>query len=190
MAVRRRQGERERERGAEAEESDLLKLKLYTDPWVVKKKLRESDLSNHLSRVILPRDQVEKHVMPFLNSKERHDVVESGRGLWVSVKDWDTDTYHLLNFMMWKSNRSYKLGHRWIPEFVDRRRLGKDDVIGMFWDGSTRCFYFSVLERSPPPPPDAADEQFIMATTPPPPDPYLCKFASENLHLSQPMPEP
>ncbi|XP_043687752.1 B3 domain-containing protein At2g33720-like [Telopea speciosissima] len=183
---------KKRRDGEEQKEEDPLELKLYRDPWIVKKNLTASDLY-HLSRIILPSDQVEKHVLPFLNPCEIHGVVQSFRGLNVWVYDLDTGTRHLLSFKKWNSNHSYKLGLNWIKEFVKRRELRTGDLIGMLWDPSTRGFCFSVLKRSPLPPDGAAAAEPVVAVvataTPPPPDPKLCEFARKRLRLSPPVPD-
>ncbi|XP_042491541.1 B3 domain-containing protein At5g26805-like [Macadamia integrifolia] len=172
MAMKRKRGEKKRGREEEGDD-DPLKLKLGNDPWTVKKKLTKSDL-NGLSRVILPGDQVKKNVLPHLNSQELHDVEWSNGGHKVWVEDLDEGSLHLLSFKTWKSNGSYKLGLNWISEFVKKRKLRNGDMIGMFWDDSTRGFCFSVLKRSPQPPPD----------------PSLCKFARKYLCLSPRTPLP
>ncbi|XP_042494253.1 B3 domain-containing protein At2g33720-like [Macadamia integrifolia] len=171
MGVKRKRVERGKE---EEEEDDLLKLKLWSDTWDVMKKLNKSDLDHHLRRVILPSDQVRKHVLPFLSKSERQEVEGKNEGLNVHVDDLNTGSYYFLSFKKWKSNGSYKLGRDWIQEFVVKRQLRKDDMIGMCWNQSTRGFCFSVIKRSP---------------AYPPPDPSLCEFARKNLRLSPPTPD-
>ncbi|XP_043694182.1 uncharacterized protein LOC122644874 [Telopea speciosissima] len=155
----------------------LVKLKLGggdTSVGLVKKKLMKSDLNN-LSRLILPGADVRKHVLPLLHPWEVHDV--EGAGLIMHVKDLDTGTQHRMSFKKWESSGSYKLGLRWISDFVRRRNLQKDDMIVMFWvnddsDSTRRGFCFYVAKRSYPTP-----------------NPQLCKFAQKFLRLSLPTPD-
>ncbi|KAJ4977796.1 hypothetical protein NE237_008576 [Protea cynaroides] len=82
MTVKKRKQKDKEEDG----DHDLLELKLSKrDPWTIKNKLTKSDLNN-LSRLLLPSDQVEKHVL------------HSERGFEFSVKDVDQGTNHLLSF--------------------------------------------------------------------------------------------
>ncbi|KAJ4955999.1 hypothetical protein NE237_012782 [Protea cynaroides] len=184
--IKRKRKDRAREE--DGDHDDLLELKLSRrDPWTVKKKLTESDL-NHLNRLILPSDQVEKHVLPFFNPEELNRVLQSENGFEFTVKDVDQDTNHLLSFRRVKSTRSYKLGLNWISQFVKRRRLQKGDVIEMLWDNyGSRGFYFSVLERTDVPTADHvnSNEPVVAATLP---DPDLCDIARTDLQLRQPIP--
>ncbi|XP_042495113.1 B3 domain-containing protein At2g33720-like [Macadamia integrifolia] len=138
------------------------------------KKLNKSDLDHHLRRVILPSDQVRKNVLPFLSQSQQKKVEGKNEGLNVRVDDLNTGSYYFLSFKKWESNGSYKLGRRWIHDFVEKRKLHKDDVIGMRWNQFTRGFCFSVIKRS---------------SAYPPPDHSLCKFARKHLRLSPPTPD-
>ncbi|KAJ4955930.1 hypothetical protein NE237_012713 [Protea cynaroides] len=191
----RREGVRRepRETRETRENRQLLELNLYRDPWTIKKKLMESDVNN-LSRLILPTQLVDNHVLRYFSDEERFAVLHSERGLELKMKDLDQGTCHLLTLKKLGSSGSFKLGLNWISEFVKRRRLQKGDVIGMFWDNystrdnnyDTRGFCFSVLERYAPNS-DANAEAVVAAT---PPNPSLCKFAREDLHLHPPVSEP
>ncbi|KAJ4956062.1 hypothetical protein NE237_012845 [Protea cynaroides] len=130
---------------------------LLRDPWTIKKKLVGSDVNN-LSKLILPTELVEKHVLPFFNAEEQHAVLKGERGLELKMKDLDQGTCHSLTCKKLDSSGSYRQGLNWISEFVKRRKLQKGDVIGMFWDNyntrdnkyDTQGFCFSVLERYAP----------------------------------------
>ncbi|KAJ4957076.1 hypothetical protein NE237_013859 [Protea cynaroides] len=192
--IKRKRKDRARKEDDDDDHDLSLELKLSRgDPWTVKKKLTESDL-NHLSRLILPRDQVEKHVLPFFNPEEEKGVLRSENGFHFRVKDVDEDSSHLLSFKRVKSTRSYKLGLNWISQFVKRRRLQKGDVIGMLWDNyGTRGFYFSVLERADGPPTTthhatATHHEPLVAPTPPPHLITLYEYARQDLQLRQPIP--
>ncbi|KAJ0099937.1 hypothetical protein Patl1_20180 [Pistacia atlantica] len=77
----------------EEEEEERLKgvstkLKLYTDPWNIKKRLTQSDMG-HLCRLLLQTSLMEKYVLLFLNRHQINDV-QSKEGFRVMV--WDQDT--------------------------------------------------------------------------------------------------
>ncbi|KAK3220661.1 hypothetical protein Dsin_014631 [Dipteronia sinensis] len=125
-------------------------LELYSDPWKIKKTLKESDLGN-LCRLLIPTNSVQEHVFPFMS----HDAVQKvescgsrGGGLRVSVLDNDTDTVHQLVFKRWSdSSKSYVFTLNWIKDFVKRRDLKIKDEIGLFWDCCHSRFVFCVLNR-------------------------------------------
>ncbi|KAI3436922.1 uncharacterized protein J3R85_005964, partial [Psidium guajava] len=121
-------------------------LVLYEDPWKIKKTLKPSDVGNQ-SRLLLPRNCMEAHVLPSMG-KETVSQLESDKGMGVAVRDADTGDERRLVFHRWVSSGSYVLNGEWNKEFVRRRGLEVDDEIGMVWDADACTFYFKVLRRA------------------------------------------
>ncbi|XP_042950454.1 B3 domain-containing protein At2g33720-like [Carya illinoinensis] len=116
------------------------------DPWKIKKALTESDLGN-LSRLLLKTTWVRHHVLPFLDTDIIREV-ESDQGKRVNVWDQDSQSAHELVLKKWKTCKSYVLINKWHKDFVNRRKLKKGDVIGLYWDPFNSIFHFSVLKRA------------------------------------------
>ncbi|KAE9607514.1 hypothetical protein Lal_00026599 [Lupinus albus] len=121
-----------------------LDLKIYDDPWKIKKVLQKSDLGN-MSRLLLSKDLAENLVLPVLNDEERRDA-ESDRGTQVLILDVDTNSMHSLLFKRWGSSRSYVFIDKWVQDFVKRRHLKEGDEIGFHWDPYNHHFAFTVLQ--------------------------------------------
>ncbi|XP_028780559.1 B3 domain-containing protein At2g33720-like [Neltuma alba] len=121
-------------------------LKLYEDPWKIKKTLTESDLGI-LSRLLLAADMVKRHILPMLGG-EGARAAESEEGTQVRVWDTDTKSMHQLLLKRWSSSKSYVLIGKWSQDFVRRRELKKGDEIGFYWDPYTSLFNFCVLKRA------------------------------------------
>ena len=86
----------------ESEEvSTELKLGLY-DPWVMKKKITESD-TDSLSRLLIAKDLVKEHILPQWDPSFIEGIKD---GVAVAVWDFDTKTEHQLRFKQWSSNGS------------------------------------------------------------------------------------
>ncbi|KAK3430384.1 hypothetical protein EUGRSUZ_E01933 [Eucalyptus grandis] len=115
-----------------------------TDKCKIKKKLTKSDLSDHLSRLILPGRLVEAHVLPLMGEAMAGQV-KSGGGMKVVMRDADTRDEHKLVFCRWLSSRSYVLKCGWTNLFVKRRGLEVGDEIGIYWDKSK--FHFTVHRK-------------------------------------------
>ncbi|KAJ7979690.1 B3 domain-containing protein [Quillaja saponaria] len=122
-------------------------LKLYEDPWKIKKILNQSDLGS-LSRLLLANDLVEKYVLPVLGVEEASKT-ETIKGTKIRIWDSDTGSNHELVFKRWNSSKSYVFIENWTKEFVKRRELKKGDEIGFYWDSYNCKFNFSVLKRAP-----------------------------------------
>ncbi|XP_048131553.1 B3 domain-containing protein At2g33720-like [Rhodamnia argentea] len=118
-------------------------LTLLYDPYKIKKKLAKGDLG-HLSRLLIPRPGVLRHVLPSM-SKERVERVKSEKGDKVVVWDPDTRSEHRLVFIYWKSSKSYVLKGGWKKEFVERKGLADGDEIGIYWDPIASSFVFGLL---------------------------------------------
>ncbi|XP_038699737.1 B3 domain-containing protein At2g33720-like [Tripterygium wilfordii] len=118
-------------------------LRLYEDPWKIKKTLQKSDL-NGSSRLLMPINLVQSHILPLFDDA---DEVEGG-GVRVTIWDHDTGTEHQLEFKRWTSSNSYIFNGEWTKEFVKRRRLAIGDQIGIFWNPYSSRFHFSVLNRA------------------------------------------
>ncbi|KAE8055390.1 hypothetical protein FH972_012230 [Carpinus fangiana] len=119
-----------------------LDLKLYLDPWDIKKTIETSD-TDGLSRLLLPKTPVREHILRLWDAKRIAD------GIPVRVWDIDTNSEHELIFKYWPSGSgTYVLQRNWTKEFVTRRTLEKGDEIGLSWDESYSRFNFCVLKRA------------------------------------------
>ncbi|KAM1347775.1 hypothetical protein ACFX2H_036663 [Malus domestica] len=122
----------------------------YSSIWKIRKRLAASDLGE-LSRLLMPKEAVRKHVMSYLDDKSAK-MVDSKEGLPVTIVDWDTCNRHELTFKHWNSGDFYVLNGGWRPEFVVRRGLKENDQIGLYldwdWKTSKYIFRFSVLQRA------------------------------------------
>ncbi|XP_010041788.2 putative B3 domain-containing protein At1g78640 [Eucalyptus grandis] len=121
-------------------------LVLYEDQCKIKKKLTKSDLSAHLSRLVLPRGSVEAHVFRLMDNEMKKQV-ESKDGMKVVVRNADTRREHKLVFRRWGSPGTYVLNGGWHKLFVKERELEVGDEIGMFWDKYERKFFITVHRR-------------------------------------------
>ncbi|XP_048326730.2 putative B3 domain-containing protein At1g78640 [Ziziphus jujuba] len=126
------------------------RLSLYDDPWKMKKRLTMSDLGGN-SRLMLELKWARNYFLPYLDIKQ----VESEPGVRVRVVDFDTGTKHQLRFKLWKSSHCYVLKGGWVKDFVRRKKLNKDDEIGMICVRpflgarcSTLTLYLRVLQRA------------------------------------------
>ncbi|KAJ7943271.1 B3 domain-containing protein [Quillaja saponaria] len=122
-------------------------LKLYEDPWRIKKTMTQSDLGN-LSRLLLATVLVNMYVFPVLRVDEVNNA-ESENG--TKIRFWDLDIgskeYELV-LKRWPSSKSYVFIGNWNQDFVKRRELKKGDEIGLHWDPYHHRFNFSVLKRA------------------------------------------
>jgi hypothetical protein len=119
-----------------------LDLKLHLDPWHIKKKIETSDI-DLLSRLLLPKTPVRKHILGLWEAKRIAD------GIPVRFRDIDTNSEHELIFKYWPSGRgTYVLQRNWTKDFVKRRNLKKGDEVGLSWDASNSRFDFCVLNRT------------------------------------------
>ncbi|XP_059318705.1 uncharacterized protein LOC132069354 [Lycium ferocissimum] len=116
---------------------------LVEEYWITKK-LTKSDV-NGASRLLLPRQEVNTYILPFLD-KEQQAVI-SQDGIDVTVLDLDTETEHTLTLKKWLTN-SFQLIKAWTTEFVKRRNLKQDDVIAIRWDENNSRFCFRVTRRN------------------------------------------
>nr|BAO96245.1 E1 protein [Lotus japonicus] len=119
-------------------------LKLYDDPWKIKKTLMASDLGI-LSRLMLAADLVKKQILPMLGVHQAR-AAETEQGSQVRVWDVDTESMHQLVLKRWSSSKSYVLIGKWSQDFVRRRELKKGDEIGFYWDPYNCAFNFCVLK--------------------------------------------
>lgn len=131
-------------------------LKLYDDPWKIKKVLTASDLGK-LNRLLLSsEDSVEDLVdsLVRINNDDDDDNDDENRdelfiaGKEVRVWDVDTKSMHQLILKKWASFKNYVLIGDWNQDFVKRRNLKRGDEIGLQWDPYNFCFNFSILKRS------------------------------------------
>ena len=122
-----------------------LKLRLYDDPWKIKKVLKKSDIGGS-TRLLLPMEAVEEMILSVLGADARVKVASEG-GIPVNFWDVNTESQHQLILKQWYSVESYVLIGSWNREFVKRRSLEIGDEIGLHWDPYKRRFNFSVLKR-------------------------------------------
>ncbi|KAI9078627.1 hypothetical protein K1719_039376 [Acacia pycnantha] len=125
-------------------------LKLYDDPWKIKKVLTTSDLGK-LNRLLLSTENSMEDLVASLmgnnnNNNNNEELVLKGRP--VRVWDVETKSMHQLILKQWASIKNYVLIGNWNQDFVKRRNLKKGDEIGLQWDPYKFCFNFSVLKRS------------------------------------------
>ncbi|KAA8525227.1 hypothetical protein F0562_007082 [Nyssa sinensis] len=118
------------------------RLKLYEDPWKIKKKLTQSDVDGS-SRLLVGKELFQQHILPFLDD-HRAKLCSGVGGLEVTIFDTDTGTEHQLVLKTWPGTSSKVLTSNWKQEFVKRRSLEVDDEIGLFWDRCSSRFYFSL----------------------------------------------
>ena len=121
-----------------------LKLGLF-DPWVIKKRIAFSDINREKSRLLLPKNLVEKHILPQWDARRIENIKN---GVQVSVWDFDTNSEHQLLFKQWSSNESYVLIESWNMGFVKRWGLKEADEIGLYWNQINSRFSFSILKQS------------------------------------------
>ncbi|XP_061348791.1 B3 domain-containing protein At2g33720-like [Gastrolobium bilobum] len=121
-------------------------LKLYDDPWTIKKTLTVSDLGI-LSRLLLGSYLVKKQILPMLDVDHAR-AAETEQGTPVRVRDIDTNSMHPLVLKRWSSSKSYVLIGKWKQDFVRRRELMKGDEIGFQWDPYNCIFNFCILKRA------------------------------------------
>ncbi|KAK4432318.1 hypothetical protein Salat_0993900 [Sesamum alatum] len=110
--------------------------------WPYQKELTGSDV-NGSCRCLLSKEFVRNHVIPFMNENQARDC-QTKEGTKVNVRDEDEGTDHQLMLKVWSTN-SFVLT-KWRGEFVRRRNLKANDVVGLRWDGSS--FHFKLLKKA------------------------------------------
>ncbi|XP_060211173.1 uncharacterized serine-rich protein C215.13-like [Lycium barbarum] len=116
---------------------------LVEEYWITKK-LTKSDV-NGASRLLLPRQEVNTYILPFLDKEQQAMISQDG--IDVTVLDLDTETEHTLTLKKWLTN-SFQLIKAWTAEFVKIRNLKQDDVIAIRWDENNSRFCFRVPRRN------------------------------------------
>nr|GMD68157.1 putative B3 domain-containing protein At1g78640 [Ipomoea batatas] len=96
----------------------------------IHKRLSASDVN--LSRLLLPKEEIIKYVLPLMDM-ESPTACENRGGLRVKIWDLDTESEHQLSLKQWKTG-SFLLNSNWNREFVKRRSLQLGDTISMCWD--------------------------------------------------------
>ncbi|GMI71698.1 hypothetical protein HRI_000839100 [Hibiscus trionum] len=133
-----------KKRRVKTESRRMNELRVWHDPWCIKKRLTKSDLSD-MSRLLLSTELVVSHILPHWDEDQETQIPQ---GLKVWVFDCDTNSEHGLVFKQW-NNGAYVLISKWIPDFVKRRDLKQGDEIGLYWDIQNSRFNFSLLNRAP-----------------------------------------
>ncbi|XP_043705472.1 B3 domain-containing protein At2g33720-like [Telopea speciosissima] len=121
-------------------------FKDFLKQWPIKKVLSARDVS--YSQIVLPRNQVEKHILPLLLPEEQN-LINRHEQLQITVRDLDTMCEHQLN--LWENGSSYVLTKGWNTAFVRRRGLEIGEEVGFCWDERLQELRFSVLNRPPIP---------------------------------------
>nr|XP_010325691.1 B3 domain-containing protein At2g33720 [Solanum lycopersicum] len=106
--------------------------------WMTKK-LTRSDV-NGASRLLLPRQDVNNYILPFMNEQERSVICQQLCGVDVTVFDMDTQTSHILTLEKWSTN-SFHLVKAWTKDFVKRR----NDEVSIRWEKTNSRFCFRVV---------------------------------------------
>ncbi|KAK1387225.1 B3 domain-containing protein [Heracleum sosnowskyi] len=127
------------------------KLKLFDDPWIIKKVLEKSDV-NESCRLMISRRLVQEHIVNVWERAGRDgDVTSLREGIDVGVNVWDCNRgkEYVLTLKMHRSTKCYVFLGNWSRQFVIERGLKKGDEIGLFWCNSSSRFFFSVLALAP-----------------------------------------
>ncbi|XP_028759239.1 B3 domain-containing protein At2g33720-like [Neltuma alba] len=125
-------------------------LRLYDDPWKIKKVLTTSDLGKLNRLMLTSENSMEDLVVSLMGSNNNNNSKSEElliRGRPVRVWDLETKSMHQLVLKQWASIKNYVLIGNWNQDFVKRRNLKKGDEIGLQWDPYNFCFNFSVLKR-------------------------------------------
>ncbi|KAL0437105.1 UNVERIFIED_CONTAM: putative B3 domain-containing protein [Sesamum radiatum] len=117
---------------------------LREDRWDIKKVLTKSDVDES-SRLLLAKVVVQEHILPHVMGNGPGP--DEGQGVEVAVWDMDKGSEHVLVLKKWKSG-SFVLVKNWMSDFVRRRGLEKDDVIGLRWDDGNSRLEFTVLKKN------------------------------------------
>ncbi|KAM7491381.1 hypothetical protein LguiA_034302 [Lonicera macranthoides] len=126
------------------DDNPLLELKLYEDPWKIKKVLSRSDV-NGSCRLLLSRKAVEEHVLSSMDENDAR-LCRTGRGKMFKVGDADDGDEHKLFLKKWANTKYFVLTGSWMRNFVIRKGLNVGDMIGLAWNGAQ--FHFKLLKRS------------------------------------------
>ncbi|OVA06719.1 hypothetical protein BVC80_7837g7 [Macleaya cordata] len=111
--------------------------------WKIRRVLHPHDLTR--DRILLPMWMVREFVLIHLD-QEIVRAIDSGAGYEVTVMDVDDNTQHQLSLV--KKNGSYVLrGGAWRQNFVDRKQLKEDDVLGLNWDARLSVFTLTLLTK-------------------------------------------
>ncbi|GKV43942.1 hypothetical protein SLEP1_g51175 [Rubroshorea leprosula] len=127
--------------------NSMTELRLGVDPWSIKKTLEPSDLVGGLSRLLVASEDVQNHILPYLDTVSAEELI-NGHNMAVVVTDVDTKTKVEMVLRRWISSGSYVLKKNWVNGFVKRRELQEGDEIGLEWDKGNSSFNFSVLKRA------------------------------------------
>ncbi|KAK9291907.1 hypothetical protein L1049_019858 [Liquidambar formosana] len=116
-------------------------------PWEIKKVLTNRDVG-FFGGLELSQEQVYYHIFKYWDEKMASLVIHRGGHVPIVMRDLDTNTEHELFFKKWTSDENYVIHTYWKREFVARRGLKEGMLIGMYWNISSSCFCFSVLNNS------------------------------------------
>ncbi|CAN0901317.1 B3 domain-containing protein At4g02870 [Linum grandiflorum] len=157
----RKLGEMKRRYSREDEEREKAKgvstkLKLYEDPWTIRKKLKSVEVRTEEPQggaLLIDSTTAKEHIMPVLTREDKEKLVKN---VSVDVRLWDVDTRsaHGLSLVRRKVQLRSKVHHvvgfggRWNQDFVKRRRLKEGDEVGLCWDHNASRFNFRLIARS------------------------------------------
>ncbi|KAK4408346.1 hypothetical protein Sango_0415600 [Sesamum angolense] len=111
----------------------------------ITKTLKDSDVDGS-SRFLVKKLLAEKHILPHVMSNWPH--FDELKGVELGVFDVDTRSNHLLVFKKWKSTGSFVLCGNWVSDFVKRRGLKVDDIIGLRWSAENLKLEFKLLNNN------------------------------------------
>lgn len=110
------------------------------EDWRIKKNLLKSDTDGS-SRLLLGKQLVKDHILPYIGE------FDGKQGTKLDVYDVDTRTEHTLLLKTWQTE-SFVLVKGWMKDFVRRRKLHMNDIIGLRWEENDARFEFTVLRRT------------------------------------------
>lgn len=127
------------------------KLKLFNDPWKIKKVLEQSDV-NKLCRLMISKRLVQQHIVKVWERAGKYEDVrelEDRNGVAVKVWDCNRGEEYVLTMKKHSCTDCYIFCTNWRSQFVSERGLKKGDKIGLFWCNLSESFFFSVLGYAP-----------------------------------------
>ncbi|VVA95771.1 unnamed protein product [Arabis nemorensis] len=119
-------------------------LTLFTDPWIIKKEMKITDIRIQLS---LSKPIVESYILKYLSEDDQKNKFRQGSSE-VTVNVYDTDTHTTHKMLLRSGMNRYCLKKSWRSDFVNRRGLKIGDEVGFFWDHSRSTLNFRVLSRA------------------------------------------
>ncbi|XP_010480415.1 PREDICTED: B3 domain-containing protein At1g10455-like [Camelina sativa] len=122
-----------------------LSLSQYEDPWVLKKRLTDSDVCIK-SQLCLPKQLMEQFIVPEMGN----DLVQKlAPGVEVKVRDVDRINHSYTVTLKLRKDGQYLFGKGW-NLLKNSKGLIKGDFIGLYWDKLEGEFKFKHLKTQMP----------------------------------------